>query len=291
MHMPTKYKNSLKIHCPDFGKTAIPLFFLSMMVSVVVSVKDRLYLLYKYSRRLGIFKGVYYFFNIFLCLITRNHRTIKIDLPGLRPLNIRIGTSDVPTFHKIFIYEEYDLPVFIKDPHLIIDGGANVGYASLFFSKKFPEARIISIEPERSNYDLLVHHTKDYANITPVRAALWKERSHLCIQNPTGDKWAFRVGETDNKCNNSIEAITVPDLLSMANADYIDILKLDIEGAEKELFEGEPQWLYNVKSIIIELHDYFRPGCKESFYRATAGHRFKKVIKGENIFLIKELQP
>jgi FkbM family methyltransferase len=64
-------------------------------------------------------------------------------------------------------------------PPVIIDAGANVGLCAVFYANRFPDARIIAIEPEPSNYEMLKKNTAPYPNITTVHAALWKENGPL----------------------------------------------------------------------------------------------------------------
>jgi Methyltransferase FkbM domain len=75
------------------------------------------------------------------------------------------------------------------------------------------------------------------------------------------------------------------------NWDTIDILKLDIEGAEKKVFEsGYEQWLPKVKVLIVELHDRMRSGCSETVFKAVSQYSFSNEIRGENhIFFNKDL--
>jgi hypothetical protein len=51
----------------------------------------------------------------------------------------------------------------------------------------------------------------------------------------------------------------------------IDLLKIDVEGAECEIFETSQNWIERVRTICIELHDRLRPGCREAYERATTG--------------------
>jgi hypothetical protein len=90
-----------------------------------------------------------------------------------------------------------------------------------------------------------------------------------------------------SNCNKAaIPAITITDALSYINEERIDLLKLDIEGSELELFtRHSEQWLNRVRMIAIELHDRFRPGCSEAFYSALHGRKFIQEISGENIFI------
>jgi FkbM family methyltransferase len=246
----------------------------------IVKLKTRQAL--RYWNRFGFINGSRMLTDILL-------RQGRIRLPHYKTsLLARNDTSDVMVFEKVFLDQEYDFPVPDLQPKLIIDAGANVGYVSIFFAAKYPEARILAIEPEESNYELLVRNTAQYPNITPIQAALWNKKGRVRIDNPGEEKWAFRVTETDSTGGAEIEALTIQDLLSLAGTDYIDILKIDIEGAEKELFESNYEtWLGKVGVMMIELHDRFVVGCSRSFYRAVGQYQFNQSIKGENLILVK----
>jgi len=60
--------------------------------------------------------------------------------------------------------------------------------------------------------------------------------------------------------------------------DYIDLLKIDIEGSEKEVFEA-CDWQDRLDSIVIELHDRFKPGCSQVVNRALQG--FSRTTSGD----------
>ena len=78
-----------------------------------------------------------------------------------------------------------------------------------------------------------------------------------------------------NAARQIVKGITIPMILQMHGIDHIDILKLDIEGAEYRVFENNfDEWINKVDQIIIELHDRYQPGCAERFYRAIAAHSF-----------------
>jgi FkbM family methyltransferase len=207
----------------------------------------------------------------------------------LRELNryvtIRPGSSDLRCLAKVFVDYEYDIP-FETNPRLIVDAGANIGLATLYFSSKFPETKIIAIEPEPSNYDLLVRNCSGMANVTLWHAAVWNTDTSLQIANPDAEKWAFTV--TPGTLNGSgIKALTIPQILAQSGHDTIDILKLDIEGAERELFrDGCEEWLPRVKMIVIELHDRFAPGCSRAVYSKLCQMAFHQEIRGENIFVL-----
>jgi hypothetical protein len=80
--------------------------------------------------------------------------SIKVFVPKIKePVGIRLRTNDASPFIQVFINKTYEFPVPINIfPKLIIDCGAHVGYASIWFANLFPNSHIISVEPEESNY-------------------------------------------------------------------------------------------------------------------------------------------
>ena len=86
----------------------------------------------------------------------------------------------------------------------------------------------------------------------------------------------------------SFKAVTIGKILKRSGYKEIDILKLDIEGSEKEVFSNDYEdWLSKVNILIIELHDRMKPGCSEAFYSAINQYNFIKINSGENIILMK----
>jgi FkbM family methyltransferase len=214
-------------------------------------------------------------------------RKLEVYLrPVERKVCLRHGTSDVMCLQNVFLDQEYETP-FPADPKVVIDGGANIGLTTLYFSQKFPKAKIIAIEPEPSNFEMLKKNCGDLPGVVLVNAALWPTERTLVIQDASVEKWAFSVGEGSSLSNSeSVKAITIPELLRKYDLEYIDILKLDIEGAERELFkEGAESWLGDVGQIIIELHDRLRPGCAFAFYSKIIQYPFDQATKADNVFV------
>ena len=89
------------------------------------------------------------------------------------------------------------------------------------------------------------------------------------------------------KKSNKIQAITVDKIIKDYKLKQIDILKIDIEGAEKEIFEDTSKWILKVNCIMAELHDRFKPGCSRSFYNGTNGFK-NEIINGENVILSRK---
>jgi FkbM family methyltransferase len=200
---------------------------------------------------------------------------------------LRAGTSDISTFLMVLDGREYDFEV--DRPSVIIDAGANIGLASIWFASKFPEARVLAVEPEKSNYDLLVRNVALFRNVTPIHAAVWTHRGTLAIEDPRHEgPWAFQTRELADLPHpiQSVPCLSVADLMSEYDLGWVDLLKVDIEGAEKEVFSSPGEWIGSVGAIAIELHDRFKTGCARSFYAAVTDFPVEQTM-GENVFVAR----
>ena len=114
----------------------------------------------------------------------------RVNLPDLaHPISMRAGTSDMWVFDQIFLYKEMETD-FGQDMAFIIDAGANIGLTSAYFANRFPSAKILALEVDRRNFELLAANARPYANITPLLKGLWKRRANLTIDNPEEYPWA-----------------------------------------------------------------------------------------------------
>jgi FkbM family methyltransferase len=188
-------------------------------------------------------------------------------------LSLRLHTSDAAVYRDTFIDKEYEFPLSFE-PCSIVDAGANCGMTAVFYANRYPQAKIIAIEPEPSNFAALVKNTAAYPQVIPICAALWNQDGEVDLfpgwrNTATWGKWGFRV--RDGKGS---RAITVPTLMRKFSLETIDVLKIDVEGAEREIF-ATCDWMEKVKFLAIELHDRFWPGCTESV--DAAAKSFRKV--------------
>jgi FkbM family methyltransferase len=222
---------------------------------------------------------------------THAERLERASVDGTRhSVQIRLNSSDLSTFVKIFLNREYEIPL-AKEPAVIIDAGANVGYAAVFFALKYPNARIIAIEPETVNFAVLKQNTAAFPNILPVKAALWPTSGYVDLLDPGMGSWGFEAADPNGPKSNhaaleKVRAITIGEILNEFGLPSIDILKIDIEGGEKTLFAGPPAWLERVGVIMIELHDQRQPGCTRNFFVAT--REFEREIRqGETVAMLR----
>ena len=226
---------------------------------------------------------------LYASLLLRFKLTDKLSFEDYpHPIHLRRNSSDIPTFHKIFTFHDYAINLKFE-PQYIIDAGANIGLAAVFFAKKYPNAKIICIEPEKSNFEMLQKNIQGYKNITAIRKALSNTPDlYLNVIDNGGGNWAFATSsaatsETKNIID-SVPSVTIDAIMSEFNFPHLDLLKIDIEGAEKELFESDyEKWLPKIKCLMIELHDGFKQGCSKNFFRAISNYDFRYSQKGENL--------
>lgn len=189
------------------------------------------------------------------------------------PVYLRANTTDPLTLREIFLDRDYDIDN-MENIEFIVDAGANIGLASIFFANQYPGAKILAIEPEKSNFDVLKRNVSNYPRVVPINAALWNHSGHIKLVDPGRGAHGFITTETpvSPECpTESTPSVTLEDLMSAYSIPRIDLLKVDIEGAEKEVFESSDPWINRVSTIIIELHERFKPGCEEAFFAGSYG--------------------
>ena len=212
-------------------------------------------------------------------------RELAITPSGARyPVFLRLSTSDVCSYRDVLICQDkrYDPGIPDFSPQTIIDVGAHIGMASLLFAYRYPKTRIIAVEPEPANFTALVRNVSPYKNIVPVQAALWKEDGEVGLGKSTAHpKGAFAIAEEGER---RVRAITMGTLMKETGVNTIDFLKVDIEGAEKEVFQN-CAWLKNVRVMAIELHDRVRPDCRSAVESAAIGFRCDR--QGDVTFFVR----
>ena len=181
---------------------------------------------------------------------------------------LRNNTSDFHVFGEVFIKNDYAplIQIYKKyypntNPKNIIDVGANIGCATIALKNAFPTANILSIEAEKNNFQALEKNItlNQYQNVEAINKAFWIDNSNLMIDEDfrDGREWAFAIRPNTEKTSQTIEGITLKNILEKPNFDEIDILKIDIEGGEKWILEDQNTMQLirqKVKILMIEIH-------------------------------------
>jgi FkbM family methyltransferase len=218
--------------------------------------------------------------------IARKNQLVSARLKNTNlSIQLRNDPYDTQVFTQIFIKDELNVRLS-GDPQTIIDGGANIGLATLYLHDRFPRATIIAVEPEKSNFDLLVVNTKRYPNIFCVNSGIWNKSGRLQIIDGGNGNASFTTKELteSESAVDAVTAVTITDLMSRFGIQQLDLLKLDIEGSEQNVFEENYEtWLSKTEHIIVETHPHLQPDC-EATVMAAIGGRFEKSMTGEYFF-------
>lgn len=219
-------------------------------------------------------------------LSRRSDRLIRVPVRQLgRDLHFRSGADfGMLTHFYDPNYRIVDHPDTLVST--IIDAGANIGVESLRFRHNHADAHIIAIEPDLGNFNVLSRNCASDPRIKPLNVALWSGPATLTLRDGRGNE-AFQV-TTEIGDGPEVEAVSIVDILERTGWSRIGILKLDIEGAEHELFAtGADRWIGQVDCIIMEISDSDRAGTTQALFKALNGEDFNAEILGENIVLIR----
>ncbi len=182
--------------------------------------------------------------------------SVKIKVHGIP---ITFERPDIGLINEIVIKRSYELLGFtsIDRDATIVDLGANIGVFTLYGAARSPSGKIISVEPDPTNFQQLRRNVlaNKFSNIELVQKA---------ISNVSGPTRLFLVHPTGHTIMKSsgaypvitCESLTMDDLMRSYNISHIDFLKIDIEGAEFLLFD-DLHWLESVEQIVMEVHTKF----------------------------------
>jgi FkbM family methyltransferase len=227
------------------------------------------------------------FRNLMAIALRRRERLLLV--PGVSAkIRVRANDSDLVMFEQVFVRRDYEFDIGFE-PTTIVDAGANAGYASLYFHRKYPEARITAIEPDSENCETLRFNTGTIPKIHALNAGLWSNREPLVVVDAGTPKCMISLKPAAHPGPGNIDGYGVCDIMRMMDTEVIDLLKLDIEGGELELFSANfLPWITKVRVIIIELHDRLRPGCAAAFYSAIRDLRFTQQQRGDTVMIVNE---
>lgn len=221
---------------------------------------------------------------------------IKNDYSDMKISLRNIPSSDIDVFYQIFLNREYQEVLIIAKKYFknqkiqtILDLGGNIGLTSLFFLSEYSNSKIVVLEPDSGNFDklklnLLINN--DFGkNVLVCNAGVWSNDAKLKISNNFRDglEWAYRLEESGT--NEGIDSFSIQSLCEKYDFKNIDILKMDVEGTEKILFDSKKtnlDFLNFTKIIAIEIHEEFCP--KSCVYEVFEKYGFIFYEEGELSF-------
>jgi FkbM family methyltransferase len=202
---------------------------------------------------------------------TRRHR-LQLGEQQVE-LQLRPYCGDLFVFHEVFLDGCYHIPpAWAGDVRVVVDLGANVGMTTLYLARAFPDARFVCVEPDAHNASILRHNVSWLKDRARVLEGAVSDEPGEALFDSSDHSWGgklLRQGETGG---HAVRCFTMDEIMAAYHLDTIDILKVDIEGAEEQLFGGAGEWLSKVKLIVIELHGVY---SIERFQLDVARYGFK----------------
>lgn len=175
------------------------------------------------------------------------------DQPGLLPPR--------PLLHP-FAFRRRDVPMLINNvyrdlwcafappaPRFIVDAGAYIGDTTAYYLSRFPKATVVGLEPHPTSFAAAQRNLAPYGDrcLLLNKALLDTDAGTHLSDEATGSS----VGESGV----AVDSITMPTLLRQCGAARIDLLKLNVEGAERRILHGNAEWLDRVDILALEIHE------------------------------------
>jgi FkbM family methyltransferase len=160
--------------------------------------------------------------------------------------------SELWVLREVFVLEHYALPSDVA-PEVIVDLGSNVGISVLYFASRFPRARIVAVEAEPDAYARLRANTGHLERVTPVHAAIADHDGEAVIFSGDESWGASTIRAPEHSQQRVVPAMTLDRLAAVHRLDRIDLLKMDVEGAEVPIVRTA-QALRRAGTVIFEFH-------------------------------------
>jgi FkbM family methyltransferase len=208
------------------------------------------------------FKGLYLFFlhyeyrvlfRLFLLnMFKKRHKEYTVSVDGYQ-LVIADFKSFIYQYEEIFYKKFYQFTSVSERP-VIYDCGSNIGMSLLFFARHYPTAKIIGYEASASVYGVLAKNIEKNkaTNVIAYQNAVWIKNEELTFSEEGADS-----GSLHSISNTPTIRVQAIDFLEVLNKeDKIDLLKMDIEGAETTILPHIVNVLHKIENMFIEYHSF-----------------------------------
>jgi FkbM family methyltransferase len=256
-----------------------------------------------YARAFGIFWGIRLLLSIERPLPRKSYAVRSVRGPRFpAPVQLRECVSDHSIFWQCLVVRQYDLAPFAQTARLlqryremvaagrspiIIDAGGNIGLAAFWFAQTFPEASVISVEPDPANFALLQRNVAVFGDrVRPVHGAVTEIPKPMRIVNPDAGASSFQLEPAADAAEAVVTGFTIAALSANIDHGELFIVKIDIEGGQRYLFADNTEWIDQAHLIMIEIDDWQFPwqATCENFFKEMSKRRFDYLVHGENLF-------
>ena len=198
----------------------------------------------------------------------------------------RSGLSDLGVIYDTFEEVFHLPPADVGEVRTILDLGSNIGLTIAHMATVYPEARILGVEMDAGNFEFARRNIEVYGERCQVKhAAVWREPGEVTYGGSRESGYAIGDGGSTK-----VPAVTIDSLIDELGIDEVDYIKMDIEGAEKEVLANAGSWLPRVRSIKVEVHPektstlYTLNNCMDDLerhgFRCSVGTRHHACVVG-----------
>jgi FkbM family methyltransferase len=222
--------------------------------------------------------------------------SVKIQLRDgtgkTHPVEIRNNGFDWANVTELFLEDIYR--VDMNNVTRVMDLGGNIGLASLLFALRFPGADICTVEPIPNNLDILSRNlASNSVKGNMLNCAAGKADGHVRFNISNDPRQHSSCMDVDASGDTvDVNVRSIPSLMALMGWAEIDVLKIDIEGGEKEILGGNPEWLNNVRCIIGEGHfgvGYTLDACRKDL--EPMGFEVTEIATTEGAVLFQAHRP
>lgn len=221
--------------------------------------------------------------------LLRRRRLFHVRLNGFA-VWLRSGTPDLMVALDS-LGDEFAPVLGHPDPAgLIIDAGGYIGTAALRLAAAYPLSRVLCLEPSADNLAILRRNTAAVPSIVVVAAALAATEGEAMLHDRGSGEWGYSLlpGPAGGPPARGplVPTVTIEAIMAHERRDRLFLLKLDVEGAEREILSAGAAWLARTDLLVAELHEQLAPGATAAFAAATAG-RDNRRLPGEKLLSVR----
>lgn len=203
--------------------------------------------------------------------------SLTIQVNG-RDFPIRMRRCDVFTIAEIFHEKQYEMHSTVCAGGVVVDAGANIGLASIWFYAQLPSSTVYAFEPAPSNFRYLERNCAYLDKVTVERAALGAEDGTATLHLATHNAVHSMVDQSEATGQKiEVPLLSLGRYLDKKRVKRVELLKLDVEGAEMQVLDGLGDRLDDVQVVVGECHE--REVNADEFYKRLADHGLKLVHK------------
>jgi len=209
------------------------------------------------------------------------------------PLHLRSGlviyngTKDDPLFlyREIFLQHCYDPADFYvpRSGDNVLDIGANIGVFMLYLQQRARGIRVHCFEPAADTRAQLMRNVVENGleqSVTVYSSAVTDRITTVQLKQAslTGHRSLFPSAYVSSTESESVPSVALHEAINQCGARKIDLLKIDVEGAEIEVLEGAHAGVWErIDRVAIEFHDRTRPGCRERCLEVLQRAGYSKI--------------